>query len=65
MTLDLSLLFRPLDVRGHTFRNRIVMPPMVVHRGIVSHAGLDWYGERAAGGVALVIVEATSVDRFG
>ena len=65
MTPDVSPLFDPLNVDGHTFRNRIVMPPMVTNHGIVSPAGLDWYRERAAGGVGLVIVEATSVGRFG
>ena len=65
MSPDVSLLFEPLGVKGYTFRNRIVMPPMVANRGIVSPAGLQWYGEHAAAGVGLVIVEATSVGRFG
>jgi len=65
MGLDLSALFEPLEVKGYTLRNRIVMPPMVTNRGIVSQGGVQWYGEHAAGGVALVIVEATPVNRFG
>ena len=65
MGLDLSALFEPLEVKGHTFRNRIVMPPMVTNRGIVSQDGVQWYREHAAAGVALVIVEATPVNRFG
>ena len=65
MALDVSTIFKPLKVKGFTLRNRVVMPPMVSNRGIVSPAGLEWYKEHAAGGVALVIVEATAVNRFG
>lgn len=64
MPADASPLFRPLRIKGHTIRNRIVMPPMVTNRDIVGHEGLDWYAERAAGGVGLVIVESTAVGRF-
>jgi 2,4-dienoyl-CoA reductase-like NADH-dependent reductase (Old Yellow Enzyme family) len=61
---DVSLLFEPLEIRGRRLRNRIVMPPMVVNRGIDTPAGIAWYGAHARGGVALVIVEATGVDGF-
>ncbi len=63
--LDVSPLFKPLQVRGSTLRNRLVMPPMVQLRNITSPEGIRWYQERAAGGVGLVIVEATAVNRFG
>lgn len=63
--MDVGPLFEPLRVGGKTLRNRIVMPPMVVVRGITTPEGIEWYGERARGGVGLVIVEATSVNRFG
>jgi 2,4-dienoyl-CoA reductase-like NADH-dependent reductase (Old Yellow Enzyme family) len=52
-------LFEPLEVRGRTFRNRIVMPPMVTVRDILDGDGRSWYAAHAAGGVAMVIVEAT------
>ena len=65
MTVDVSPLFRPLVVKGMQLRNRIVMPPMVVLRGLTTREGVDWYGQHARGGPGLVIVEATSVDRFG
>ena len=65
MSLDVSPLFRALTVKGMTLRNRIVMPPMVVLRGLTTADGVEWYGVRARGGVALVIVEATAVDLFG
>jgi len=61
MTQDVSYseLFQPLELRGHTFRNRVVMPPMVTVRDILGDDGRAWYVDRARGGVALVIVEAT------
>ena len=65
MAIDVSPLFAPLEFRGKILRNRIVMPPMVVLRGLAAAEGVDWYGSRARGGAGLVIVEATAVDRFG
>src|SRR5258708_5412402 len=61
-------LLSPLAIRGVTLRNRIVMSPMCQY---IAKDGLaaDWHlvhlGSRAAGGVALVIVEATAVTRDG
>jgi len=52
-------LFEPFQIGRFTLRNRIVMPPMVTVRHILSQAGRDWYAEHARGGVGLVIVEAT------
>ena len=65
MSPDVSPLFEPLTVKTKVFRNRIVMPPMVVLRGLTTREGVEWYGEHARGGVAAVIVEATAVERFG
>jgi len=64
MSPDVAPLFQPLVVKGHTLRNRLVMPPMVTNRFIGGPDGIAWYREHAAG-VGLVIVEATSVNRFG
>jgi 2,4-dienoyl-CoA reductase-like NADH-dependent reductase (Old Yellow Enzyme family) len=64
---DIDLL-SPLTVRGITLRNRIVMSPMCQYS---SEEGLanDWHlvhlGSRAAGGVGLVMVEATAVTAEG
>jgi 2,4-dienoyl-CoA reductase-like NADH-dependent reductase (Old Yellow Enzyme family) len=58
-------LFEPLTVRGWELRNRIVMPPMVSNRDITRPEGVCWYTMRARGGVGLVIVEATPIQRFG
>jgi 2,4-dienoyl-CoA reductase-like NADH-dependent reductase (Old Yellow Enzyme family) len=61
-------LLSPLSIRGVTLRNRIVMSPMCQYS---SEDGLanDWHlvhlGSRAAGGTALVLVEATAVTPEG
>jgi NADPH2 dehydrogenase len=65
----MSALFSPLSVRTVTFRNRIVMPPMVMNfgdrQGRVTEMVLSHYGKRAAAGTGLIIVEATAVDPAG
>jgi NADPH2 dehydrogenase len=60
-----ELIFQSLQIKGKTFRNRIVMPPMVVNRGIHQPAGWEWYARHARGGPALVIVEAADSVLFG
>ena len=61
-------LLSPLTIRGVKLRNRIVMSPMCQYCAEEGMAN-DWHlvhlGSRAAGGVALVIVEATAVTRDG
>lgn len=61
-------LFSPLTIRGVTLRNRIVMSPMCQYSARDGFAN-DWHlvnlGSRAAGGVALAIVEATAVTAEG
>src|SRR5580704_13867267 len=57
-------LLSPLTIRGVTLRNRIVMSPMcqyIAKNGLADDWHLVHLGSRAVGGVALVIVEATSV----
>ncbi len=60
----MSHLFAPLTLRSVTLRNRIGLSPMCMYS---SEDGLanDWHlmhlGARAAGGVGLVIAEATAV----
>ena len=61
-------LLSPLTIRGVAFRNRIVMSPMcqyIAEEGMASDWHLVHLGSRAAGGVALVMVEATAVTREG
>jgi 2,4-dienoyl-CoA reductase-like NADH-dependent reductase (Old Yellow Enzyme family) len=61
-------LLTPATFRGVTLRNRIVMSPMCQYCAVEGMAN-DWHlvhlGSRAAGGVALVMVEATAVTREG
>lgn len=61
-------LLSPLAIRGVTLRNRIVMSPMCQYSAAEGLAN-DWHlvhlGSRAAGGVALIFVEATAVTRDG
>ena len=61
-------LLSPLTIRRLTLRNRIVMSPMcqyVARDGFADDWHLVHLGSRAAGGVALVIVEATAVAADG
>lgn len=59
-------LFEPFQLGQLSLRNRIVMPPMGTNygspQGYVTDQLLNYYEERAKGGVGLVIVEATCVD---
>ena len=60
----MSRLFSPLTLRGVTFKNRIFVSPMCQYSS-VDGMPTDWHlvhlGSRAAGGAALVMVEATAV----
>jgi len=58
-------LFEPLRIGRMQLRNRIVAPPMVQARPITSREGIGWYRRLAAGGVGLVIIEATGTPSFG
>jgi 2,4-dienoyl-CoA reductase-like NADH-dependent reductase (Old Yellow Enzyme family) len=61
-------LLSPLNLRGVTLRNRIVMAPMCQYsaeEGIANDWHLVHLGSRAVGGAALVIVEATAVTADG
>lgn len=55
-----------LSIRGATLRNRIIMPPLVCFnwgdgRGYQTRDRAAHYGRRAAGGVGLIVAEATAV----
>lgn len=62
------ILFTPLQLRGVTVRNRVVLAPMHQY---ASHQGFatDWHlmnaGRYAAGGCGIVMVESTKVERRG
>ncbi len=63
------LLFSPMKINRMTLKNRIVMAPMVTilasDTGAVTQKMLDYYEERARGGVGLIVVEATYVHATG
>jgi 2,4-dienoyl-CoA reductase-like NADH-dependent reductase (Old Yellow Enzyme family) len=61
-------LLSPLTIRGVRLRNRIVVSPMcqyIAKEGMADDWHLVHLGSRAAGGAALVFVEATAVTRDG
>jgi 2,4-dienoyl-CoA reductase-like NADH-dependent reductase (Old Yellow Enzyme family) len=61
-------LFEPLSLRGVELRNRIALSPMCQYSardGMPSDWHLRHYSERAIGGAALVMVEATAVSPEG
>ncbi len=65
----MSLLFSEYRIKDLAFRNRVVMPPMCQYMSDSTGVVKDWhlmhYGARAAGGVGLIIVEATAVEERG
>lgn len=62
-------LFEPISIGGIEIRNRIVMPAMTTRfadsDGAATEQGIQYYAARARGGVGLVIVEMSGVDRGG
>ncbi len=59
-------IFSPLTVRNMTLKNRIVMMPMGTNygeqSGEMSFLHINYYEQRAKGGVGLIIMENASVD---
>jgi 2,4-dienoyl-CoA reductase-like NADH-dependent reductase (Old Yellow Enzyme family) len=68
MRSDTGHLFAPLEMRGATLKNRIVVSPMCQYSSRDGFAN-DWHmvhlGSRAVGGAALVFTEATAVAADG
>lgn len=62
-------LFNKISIKNINFKNRIVMPPMVIgwsdNSGNVSDDHVDYYKKRAKGGCGLIILEAHSVTKNG
>ena len=62
-------LFTPMEIKGLSLNNRIVLPPMgtgkATESGEVTDDLLKHYDRFAAAGVGLVIVEHTYVRREG
>jgi len=63
-----SYLFSELEVGGLTFKNRLTMAPLYLgyagEGGIVSKMLVDHYNLMAQSGVAMVVVENSTVDFF-
>ena len=59
-------LVQPLQIGIHTLRNRMIMPAVETRLsnmdGSATDRFVDWYGARAKGGAAMVIVENSFVD---
>jgi len=59
-------LFQPIQVKNVLVRNRVVMAPMnndyASPRGEVTSQVIEYFVERAKGGVGLIITSATAVD---
>ncbi|MDO8568371.1 MAG: FAD-dependent oxidoreductase [Dehalococcoidales bacterium] len=55
-------LLEPITIRGVQFKNRIVMPPMVVGLGVRGRRSRAYYLARAKGGVGTIIMGGVSVD---
>lgn len=68
MDTSLPLLFRPLQMRGVTARNRIMVSPMCQYRS-PGGAPTDWHlvhlGRLAIGGAGIVFGEETAVEARG
>ena len=62
------ILFSPLQLRGLTLRNRVVLSPMCQYEAVEGRMQ-DWHFRHharfAAGGLAAAFVEATGVTRDG
>src|SRR5919201_1014900 len=66
--MSTPLLFEPIELRGVTARNRIVVSPMCQYSARDGHV-TDWHlvhlGKFAQGGAGIVFVEATAVEARG
>ena len=65
----IEYLFKPFDIKGRHLKNRIVMPALasflIEDDGSITDKTVEHYLRRAAGGPAMVIVEAHAVSEEG
>jgi len=61
----MSYTFSPYSIKGHVFKNRIIMPPMCMYSagedGLATSFHATHYISRAVGGAGAIIMEATGV----
>lgn len=59
-------IFEPLTIRRMTMKNRIMMTPMGTNygeqSGEMSFLHINYYEQRARGGIGLIMVENANVD---
>ena len=64
--MQYEALFKPMNIGQVTIKNRVVMAPMLLgfgkFDGTPTAQLMDYYEERAKGGVGLIITEITRVD---
>jgi len=58
----MAKLFEPIEIRGMTLKNRILMAPMEIGVGISGRRGRIFYEERAKGDAGAILCAATPVD---
>lgn len=62
-------LFSSYKIKNVSFKNRIVMPPMVIgwsdNSGSIYDDHIEYYKKRAKGGCGLIILEAHSITKDG
>ncbi|MDR1426742.1 MAG: hypothetical protein LBJ08_03165, partial [Bifidobacteriaceae bacterium] len=62
-------LFSPIAIRGLEIRNRVWVSPMCQWMAAADGLANSWhlinYGQYAAGGAGLIVVEATAVSPVG
>lgn len=67
MTTQLNKLFTPIRIGSMELRNRIIMAPMTTtwapNDGTVVDKMIDYWEERAKGGVGLIIFETVVIDK--
>ncbi len=62
---EFAPLFSPFRLRSLTLPNRLVMPPMGLHKaesGVPGPDVAEYYRRRAEGGVGLILTEGTYID---
>ena len=68
MSNQFPALFKPLEIRHKTLRNRIVFCSHTANMSVNGRPGerhRGYYEERARGGVGMIVVEPVPVDRTG
>ena len=67
-SIDMTMLFSPLKIKGITLKNRIGVSPMCQYSSVDGFAN-DWHfvhlGSRAVGGASLILTEATAISPEG